>query len=475
MDKVKKNVAYNMAYQILIYIIPLITAPYLSRTLGAEGLGIFSYSYSVVYYFSLVTILGLNSYGSKNIAQCGDDMEKRSKLFWNLYAMEVIIGLLMITVYLGYVLLGDVEYPNIAFIQTLLIVSSILDINWFFFGLEEFKITVTRNAIVKFTSLVFIFLLVKSESDLAVYTFIMCATPVVSQLIMWAFARKRMVFVKPEWSEMKKHFLPNLILFVPAIAGTMFKMMDKIMLGALSTFSEVGYYENAEKIISVPIIIITALGTVMLPRMSSMAVSGEADESEKYISASMDFAMFMASAMCFGLMAVSNNFAVVYYGAGFEKSGTFMMLLAVTIPLFSIANVIRSQYLIPNGLDKVYIISQAVGTVVNLVANLILIPKYAGVGACIGTILAELTVTLIHIYSVRDSLHVQDYLKNSVWFIVSGIIMFAIVYSMNGLALARPVKLILQILVGVIVYLGLNIRYINSNLDLKRIIKKSQV
>ena len=472
MDKVKKNVAYNIAYQILIYIIPLVTAPYLSRTIGADGVGVFSFTYSIVYYFTMITILGLNIYGSKSIAQCGDDKQARSKLFWNLYIVEMVIGFVMLAIYLGYVFITSPAYKEIALIQSLLIVSAILDINWLFFGLEEFKITVTRNALIKFTSLVLIFTLVKSEKDLAIYTAIMAGTPIIAQLIMWTFASKRLVYVKPEWAEIKKHLLPNLICFVPAIAGVMFKMMDKIMLGILSTFAEVGYYENAEKIISVPIVIITALGTVMLPRMSSIAKNGKKGQEEQYISDSLDFAMFMASAMCFGLMAVSGNFAVLYFGKAFERTGLLILLLALTIPCFSFANVIRSQYLIPHDMDKVYLKAMGMGVIINLVLNLILIPLFSGAGACMATVIAELAVTAVHVYSVKDALDVKKYIFSSVLFLLTGLMMFGVVYSMRNLQTSGIVKLLVQIIVGVVVYFMLNSRYIKQNIDLEDIFKR---
>ena len=68
MKKVNKNFMYNMVYQILLYIIPFIVTPYISRVLGAENIGIYSYTYSIVTYFMLLTLLGINNYGTRNIA-----------------------------------------------------------------------------------------------------------------------------------------------------------------------------------------------------------------------------------------------------------------------------------------------------------------------------------------------------------------------------------------------------------------------
>ena len=139
MHSPKKNFIYNIIYQILILIIPLITAPYLSRVVGAEGVGTYSYTYSIVYYFMLLTLLGVNNYGNRSIAKVRDDKKKLSKTFWSIYFFQLVMGIVMLILYLLYIYLFDNQYRLIALIQTLFIVSSILDINWLFFGLEEFK------------------------------------------------------------------------------------------------------------------------------------------------------------------------------------------------------------------------------------------------------------------------------------------------------------------------------------------------
>ena len=149
MKSPKKNFAYNLIYQILILIIPLITAPYLARVVGANGVGIYSYTYSIVYYFMLLTLLGVSNYGNRSIAKVRDNKEALSKTFWGIYLFQLLMGILMIILYVGYLYVFDIKYKSIATIQILFIISATLDINWFFFGIEEFKKTITRNTFVK--------------------------------------------------------------------------------------------------------------------------------------------------------------------------------------------------------------------------------------------------------------------------------------------------------------------------------------
>ena len=468
----KKNFIYNLIYQILVLIIPLIIAPYLSRIIGAEGVGIYSYTYSIVYYFMLLCLMGVNNYGNRTIAKVRDNKEILSRTFWSIYILQFVMGTIMIIAYLFYIFVIGVKYKQIALIQLLFILSSIFDINWLFFGLEEFKKTITRNTIIKILTIILIFLFVKNEDDIWKYTLIMSGMTFFSQLFLWAFLKGKIQFVKINIKDILKHIKPNLILFIPVIAISLYKIMDKIMLGGISNVLEVGFYENAEKIIQIPMTLITALGTVMLPRMSNIISNGENEKAKEYISKSIQFVMFMAFAMCIGLICIGKEFAPFYFGREFEKTGILIMLLSITIPFLSFANVIRTQYLIPKEKDKIYIISVILGAVINLIMNFIFIPKYQSIGACIGTIVAEFTVMIYQAYAVRRELNIKKYIIKSCSFLIKALIMFIIIFPLNFIEIDSLTKMIIQIVLGVFIYGLLNIKYINSIIKLNKFLHK---
>lgn len=471
-NSTKKNFIYNLIYQILILIIPLITAPYLSRVVGVSGVGTYSYTYSIVYYFMLLTLLGINNYGNRTIAKVRDNKEKRSKEFWSMYILQLFMGTIMLILYLGYVLIFDVKYKQIALIQSLFIFSSILDINWFFFGLEEFKTTITRNTFVKIATVILIFLIVKNKDDLWKYTLIMSSMTVLSQVILWYALKNKVGFVKIQKKDIIKHIKPNLILFIPVIAISLYKMLDKVMLGSMTNVIEVGYFENAEKIANIPMTIISALGTVMLPRMSNIIAKGEEDKVNNYITKSINFVMFLSMAMCFGLVAISSEFAPYYFGTEFKKTGALIALLSFTFPFLSFANVIRTQYLIPKEKDRDYIISVSLGAIVNILLNIFLIPMYKSIGACIGTIAAEATVMIYQTISVRKELNVLQYIKNSFPFVVKSILMFIIIYPISLTDMNVISKLMIQVFMGCIIYGLLNLKYIMKIVNIRKMFNK---
>lgn len=462
MSSLKKNFIYNTLYQMLLLILPFITVPYISRVLGAEGVGVYSYTYSIVYYFMILTLLGINNYGNRTIAQNRENKEKLSKTFWEIYSIQIFMGLIMFVLYILYLFMFNIEYKKIALIQSIYILSAIFDINWFFFGLEKFKITVTRSTVLKLVSLIFIFLFVKSENDIWIYTLILSGSTFFSQLLLLPFMKKEISFYKINYDGIKAHIKPCLILFIPVIAISLYKIMDKIMLGFLTTVIEVGYYEQAEKIINIPTSIVTALGTVMLPRISNLVAKNDKKQILNYIEKSIKFMMFLAFPMSLGLISISNDFIPLFMGEQFNKTAILVNYLSITLIFISFANVIRKQWLVPNGMDNAFIISVIMGAVINLIINFILIPKLNSVGACIGTIVAEFSVMLYQMLYVRKELPILKYLKLILKFLISSIFMFGIIICFKFINMNIFLRIFLQITLGLAIYFGLNYKYIFS-------------
>lgn len=472
MKSPKNNLLYNTIYQILILIIPLITAPYLSRVVGASGVGTYSYTYSIVYYFMMFTLLGLNNYGNRTIAKVRDNKKELSKTFWSIYIFQFLMGLLMIIAYSLYILLFDNSFKTIAIIQGMFIFSAMFDINWFFFGLEEFKKTITRNTIVKLSILVLIFVFVKNQNDLWKYTLIMSGMTFLGQLIIWPYLKNRINIIKVGFKDIKKHIKPNFVLFIPVVAISLYKIMDKIMIGSLSNVTEVGFYENAEKITNIPLTLITALGTVMLPRISNLVAKGDSIQTKRYIDKSMNYVMFMSLAMCFGLIGVGYHFAPMFFGVEFQRTGILIMLLAITLPFLSFANVLRTQYLIPKEKDRIYIRSVFLAAIVNLIMNFIFIPIYGSIGACFGTITAEFAVMFYQAYAIRQELPIKEYIINSIPFFIKSIIMLIVIYPFNWIEMNGLLRLFIQVSLGCLIYGLLNIKYILSIIDLKKLLSR---
>lgn len=460
MSSVKKNLTYNMIYQILIIIIPLITTPYISRVIGKDGVGIYSYTYSVAHYFVLFAMLGINNYGNRVVAKYRDDKEKLSKEFSSLYVFQVITSIIMIVLYIFYIKFFDNKYFMYSLIQGLYVLSSLFEINWLFFGLEKFKLTVLRNTIIKIISTICIFIFVKKVEDLGIYVFILSASSLVTQLSLWVFVKREVKFIKPKFKEITKHIKPDLILFVPVIAVSLYKIMDKIMLGNMSSVSQVGLYDSAEKIVSIPLTLISAFGTVMLPRTTNLLSNNNEEKVKKYLEMSIIFVIFISLPIIFGLASISDTLAVVYFGETFRETGAIIKVLSISIVFTGVANVIRTQYLIPKEKDKEYIISVFTGAVVNLIMNLILIPTLYAKGAAIGTICAEISVCILQIFFFKEKSILYKNLKLILNFIVSSVIMYIIINFIGMNIENGIINIGVKVILGVVIYLGINIKFV---------------
>lgn len=452
MKSLKMNFIYNIAYQLLVILLPLVTAPYVSRTLGAEGLGVFSYTHSVVYYFQLFAMLGISNHGNRSIATARNDSGAVSKVFCEIYSIQISTFVIASAAYLIYVLCGNIDNKLIAMIQLVYLCSGILDISWLFFGMEEFKLTVTRNTIIKIFTTVAVFIVVKSPADVWKYTLILAGGTFLSQLYLWSYVKRYVSFCFVSWHDVKRHIQPILVLFIPVIAYSLYKVMDKIMLGRMCTYQEVGYYQNAEKIINIPMGIITALGTVMLPRMTNLIAQGDDNTANNYITLSFKVVTLIGSAISFGMLGVSSIFSPVFFGQGYDPCVNLIRVLSITVLFMAWANVLRTQYLIPKHKDKIYVVSTFVGAILNLFVNYMLIPKLYSLGAAIGTVVAEFSVLVTQILMLKNEYKATRQIVIQSWYIIAGGLMCGIVYYLSSIFNEDILSLVVLIVIGGTIY-----------------------
>jgi len=459
LSSTKKNFLYQILYQVLISILPFITSPYISRILGAENLGTYSYVYSIITFFILFANLGINNYGNRLIAKSRENNIKLSKEFTSLFILHLLLSILTSIIYMVFVIIFVTEDKTIYIIQSLFLIANMIDISWLFFGLEKFKLTVTRNSIIKIMTVILVFIVVKSSNDLWKYTAIMSLGTLFSQITLWGFVKKYTKFTKVKLKDLISHIKPMLMLFVAALAIVVFSYTDKIMLGRMSEMAQLGYYENAYKLIEFPVGFITALGTVMLPKISNLLSKKDDNKAKEYIGLSMKCSMFAASIIFWGILSIAKEFSYLFWGKEFLMSGIIIQYLSICIILMSWNGVIRTQYLIPNEKDKKYLIAVLISAVVNVIINYILIPKYGGIGAAIGTVCSYFTIFIIQNVFVIKTLPLKEYISKSIGYFFIGAIMFHIINLINMNTEYSVISLITKILIGGCVYLLLLIIY----------------
>lgn len=479
-NSVKKNLIYQTIYQILNTCIPLITSPYLARTLGAKKQGVFSYTQSIVNYFTLFAMLGVVNYGTRTIAACAKDKEKRSVTFWNIYIFQLFLSVVAIFFYVLYLLFFCHNNYLIGVLQSLFLFGALVDVSWLYFGVEQFSVTVKRSVVVRIVSVVCILAFVKNPHDLWIYTMIMAGSTFVSNIILWRYLGKIVSFSdfsKIKLSVIMEHIKPNFILFIPIMAMSIFHIMDKTMLGLFSTYEQTGFYYNADKVINIPIGIINGIGTVMLPRMTALIESGKEDESTKVFNLSLEMIMMLSSVMAFGIAAISKEFTPLFFGKGFEPCIYLIILLTPVLIIKSMSQTSRMQFLIPQHREKIFVESVVAGAIVNFIVNIILIPKNGALGAVIGTVVAELVACVWQYVKMFSMINYIKTLYKSSVYIVFGIVMFFVVRGIAIINMPTSYSLCFEVLIGGSLYFALCVLWwgITKNSILNIIIKKRKI
>ncbi len=456
-SKILKNYFFNALYQITCILVPIVTLPYLSRTLESDGLGHYSFAYSVAYYFYLFVRLGLNNYGNREVAKIRENRKALSKLFFELYYFQFFMGVLLSLLYIGYVIFVS-NNKQVSAVLLGLVLAGGIDLTWLFYGLEEISVVSIRDTITKVLTLGCVLLFVKNNEDVWKYALIISIGFLADQLVVLPLVCKRIQYYHPSFKDVLKHIKPNLVLFLPTIAVSVFKTMDKIMLGCMSSKEEVGYYYSCEKIIAVPLALIVALGTVMLPRMTNYLRHENYDNAKTIFNKSISFAMFISSLTCFGIMAVAREFVPIFYGKGFEKCVSLFYVILPSCLFISFANVIRTQYMLPRNMDKEFVLSLIIGALVNVVINVLLIPRYASIGAAIGTLAAEFTVCVIQVYFVYKGAQISKNIISVIPYVFIGILMF-LVFSKFSFGTISIASLLIKIMICGLFYFGLLFPY----------------
>ncbi|MFW6015664.1 MAG: flippase [bacterium] len=450
---ISKNYIYNLVYKLLLILLPVITLPYIARVLGSESIGINAYTNSIAQYFILFGTLGISLYGKREIAYVRDDVKARSETFLEIYLLQLVCTLFSLVIYfIFFIYIYNIEYTMILLLQSIHILSAAMDISWFFIGMEDFKKTVTRNLFVKAVGVFFIFLLINDANDLWLYILIIGFSNLVGQLSLWIYIRKYLVDIKINIKNIFKHFIPNIQLFIPQIAIKIYVVMDKTMLGIFTTESQVGYYDMSQRIVRISLALVTSMGAVMLPRISNLHYKNKKSKINLYIERTFKFASFLAMPIMFGLIGISDVFVPLFLGSDF-RNVTYLIVLISPITLFiAWSNVIGLQYMLPIRKEKEFTISVIIGALAGFFMNLLLIPLYQAVGACIATVIAEFLVIFTQILFVRKDILVKNMYKEIWKPILSSFLMFLVV-RLIGFNLIHSYKtIIFQIITGIMCY-----------------------
>ena len=451
--KVIKNYLYNLSYQILTIILPIITVPYVTRIFTSEALGNYIFYNSIVSYFSLFAMLGIGVYGTKQIAAASDV----SSTFWNIYAIQLIASILSIFVYIIVVFSIPQMEGIVPLIVGITLFANMMDISWLFSGKEDFKKITIRNVVIRVIGVISIFTFVKSSDDLYLYVFLIVIFDFLGQFVMWVPAKK---FIKrPSFNTriMKKNLHPIVLLFLPQVAISLYVVLDRTLLGLLGSYSDVGIYEQGQKLVSILLKVVSSLGVVMLPRVANLLSERRDKEAQNMVKFSFILYNLIIFPMIFGLIAVNEVFVKLFLGQNFQDVKYVLYVIVFNIMFVGWTNILGYQVLVVRNKNKEFMLSTTIPAFVSVAVNVAVIPFFGYIGASITSVVVEILVFAIQWYYSRNIINKNLlFNKDLAKIICSSLVMFgAVMLCKMTLGLDGIIGLIIYLAVGGISYLGM--------------------
>jgi O-antigen/teichoic acid export membrane protein len=398
----KKNLVYNILLNIANVLYPFITVPYVARVLGAEGVGITSFVTTFAGYFAILAALGIPTYGVRGISKVRDNPEKTGTLFSELFSINILSSLLFSFLYI----ISIFFIPKLFELKVLLLVAGIqlflspFNIDWFFSGRENFKIITIRSLIIKILSLGALFVFVKTKDDLIAYLLLNVFALLGNQFWNFFALHRSEIKFRITLNGLMQHLKPLLYLYASAIAISIYTILDTIMLGFMSNYTQVGYYTSATKVSKLLLFLVTGLGPVILPRMAYYKETDQKDYIKGVLAKSYAFVLFLSLPITTALILIAPDFVPFFFGKDFHGAILPLQILSFLLISIGLNNLSGVQILVGMGFDKPFMKSVLIGTLINIILNIILIPKFGAVGSSIASVFAETLIAFVSAYYV---------------------------------------------------------------------------
>ena len=470
--KILKNYAYNLSYQLLVIILPIITTPYITRIFSSDDLGTYGYFNSIVTYFILLATLGVANYGTKEISAHRKEIEKN---FWGIYSLQFAATWLSILLYLVLCFLLPSMQNPVAYILGLSLVSKGLDISWLFQGLEDFRKITVRNITVKLVGVISIFLFVKSTNDLYLYVFLLTIFELLGQLSMWLPAREFIGKPHVNLEYARYHLKPIILLFLPQIAISLYVTLDRTMLGVLASTKDVGIYDQALKLVNILLTLVTSLGSVMLPRVAHLLATSNHKEVNKMHEISFLVYNLIIFPIMAGMLIVNDDFVQFFLGQDFQDARYAIAIMVFRMFFIGWTNIMGIQILIPHNKNKEFMISTTAPAITSVGLNLLFLPKLGYIGAAIVSVLTEAVVWGIQLFFTRSYLKEISIVAPLAKIILASAVMYGLLLvSKTVIHFSPTINVLAFAVLGGIIYLFtiLSLKVVDVK-ELKQIIRKN--
>ncbi|WP_260350815.1 oligosaccharide flippase family protein [Lactiplantibacillus plantarum] len=409
--KIDANLIYNALYQLLLILVPILTTPYLARTLGPNSLGIYGYVAAIAAFLGNFMLLGLNQFGVRTIAK--SNSSNLIANFRDLWGTQIIVGIILLGAYLLFVILFA-PYKIFFLLEIPFLIGYGTDISWLYIGVGKVKRVVVRNSIVKLISVVFIFIFIRDQSDLWKYFLINSLGILLANMIFLIDINQIGIRIRQiHWKKYRSRFLSSLLfLAIPLVASQLYTNIDSALVGTFAGTHQLAFYDQSQKIARVILAALTSTSTVIMPKMA--ALDGHSDQSRlnKMFRLSLDVTLVVSLIFALLMMVNTNNFIPFFFGSSFVPMRQNMYWVSLIVIFIAYGSVFSLQLALAKGLYRIYMIPYVVGALYSLFANTLFDTKYGAMGGTLVIVTTELIVCVLRIYMIRDYIDLGEILRS---------------------------------------------------------------
>lgn len=454
-DKVRYNYIFNLIYQAINILVQVVLLRYLAIVIGSEGIGIQSYTNSIVTYFTMILALGVNWYGQKEIARKMEDKTELSKCFWELMALKLIWSLAVLPFYVIVIILGG-EYRIYYIASSFMLAATIVDISWFYQGIERFDIVALRNSLIKLLGMFLVILCVKEKDDVLKYILILSLSNMLGNFSIWVKIHKD---VLPFWKagfEFKKiadHFKDSFRYFVPTIAITVYSTLDRTMIGFICKRPEEnGFYEQAIQVSNMLKIVVLSYNSVMMSRMTLVMAQKKKTEVKELFEGSLEFILLISWPIILGVAALARDFCFIYFGLDYNEIADILLCFSPLTLIVGLSNIVETHIVTPanqRSLGNRIVIQ---GLIANVILNSLFIPLWNGIGAALASVLSEILVTIQYVRRYPEFITWKKIASVGFKKSIAGVIMFLVIMVVKHYLPVSVAVLCMEVAVGAVLY-----------------------
>lgn len=429
MSLIRKNFIYNNLLGFTNVLVPIIIFPYISRTFGPEGLGIVSFAISLTASFVMIASLGIPIYGIREIAKVKNDKEQLSKTYSEILLIQVCWLLISLFIYGGWIYFSNTftDEPMIRWISFIHVVGMVGLIYWFYQGIENYKFITVINVLIKLLTIALLYSLVTQKEEYWIYYAIVVGATLLGSFISILYSFKYVTF-QFRGLHFKRHFKAIMILFGTQIAIGIYINLDVVFLKYLSGEEQVGFYTPAKKLVKVCLLVITSLGTVLIPKISQQIQEGKIRETQELISKSIQFVLIISLPVMVLLTMLAPEIILIFAGPDFNDSILLLQYLVPLIIFIGMSNIFGLQILVPFHKEKQLMIAVLIGAAISVILNVLLIPSSESLGAVYAILITELVITVLTFFAARKAIHIGVNFKAIFLYLILATLIIPIVW-----------------------------------------------